>query len=755
MPAFLAIDDKPDNLITISALLKMSVPDSVVQIALSGQDGITKAKATLPDVILLDIVMPEMDGYEVCQKLRADSVTQHIPIIMLTALETGTQSRIKGLQAGADAFLTKPVDEGELRAQIKLILRIGKNENLLKQKVQSRTIELEKANRALHAELVARKQAEEARKTQQYYLEKAQQIGRIGTWELDIHKNVLKWTDENYRVLGVPKGTELTYDIFLNCIHPDDRDYVHEKWSAALNHEPYDIEHRLMVDGKVRWVREKAEVEFDEQGNAVKGIGVTQDITERKKAESKLRESEERYRQLVATTTDAIMLFDEETRRFVDVNKASEDLYGYSREAFLGLRQSDISAEPDQSDKSISQTINGNITGVPVRYHKKKDGTVFPVEISGSTFVLGGRRVVCGAIRDITERKQAEMTLKEEMAKSNSLLDNIPSCVAMILKKGTREIVASNKAAREIGAIPGMTCYKSSANRDDPCPFCLAPETWSGNEPRQLEVEYQGAHYEGIWMPLTEDLYVHYIFNITERKQAEQQLLDNRTQLKSLASELVLAEERERNRIAVHLHDDVCQNLAYSKMKLQMINAALDDQTQLDDMKDVNDTLTRLMQEVRSLTFELSSPVLTEFGLEAAVSHWLTEQIEEKHGIAATFTDDGQTKPLKDDIQALLFRSVRELLANAVKHSQAQNVEVTVSRVEDQILILLEDDGIGFTPDKVLVGNDTGGFGLFSIRERLSHLGGSLEIDSSPGQGCRSILRAPLQQSNYVERTIS
>ena len=162
MPTFLAIDDKPDNLVTISALLKMSVPDSVVQIALSGQDGIAKAKATLPDVILLDIIMPKMNGYEVCQKLRADIATQHIPIIMLTALETDTRSRIKGLQAGADAFLVKPVDEGELCAQINVVLRIRKAETLLNQKVQSRTIELEQANRKLHAELVHRKQAEEA-----------------------------------------------------------------------------------------------------------------------------------------------------------------------------------------------------------------------------------------------------------------------------------------------------------------------------------------------------------------------------------------------------------------------------------------------------------------------------------------------------------------------------------------------------------------------------------------------------------------
>ncbi|GAF82308.1 unnamed protein product, partial [marine sediment metagenome] len=149
---------------------------------------------------------------------------------------------------------------------------------------------------AIVRDITERKQAEEKLLKKQYYLTKAQEMGLIGTWELDIQKNILIWTDENYKIFGVPLGTEMNYELFLNCIHPDDRDYVNEKWSAGLNHEPYDIEHRLIVNDKVKWVREKADIEFDKEGTPIMAIGFTQDITERKKAEEQIKDSEKRLK---------------------------------------------------------------------------------------------------------------------------------------------------------------------------------------------------------------------------------------------------------------------------------------------------------------------------------------------------------------------------------------------------------------------------------------------------------------------------
>ncbi|MGK5093094.1 response regulator [Deltaproteobacteria bacterium TL4] len=132
MPRILAIDDQKDNLLVLSTLLEDLMPDSIITVASSGREGIERIKQGEPDVILLDILMPQMDGFEVCQQLKKDVNTKHIPIIMLTAMQTDSNSRVKALELGADAFLAKPLEENELVAQINAMLRIKKAEDRLR-----------------------------------------------------------------------------------------------------------------------------------------------------------------------------------------------------------------------------------------------------------------------------------------------------------------------------------------------------------------------------------------------------------------------------------------------------------------------------------------------------------------------------------------------------------------------------------------------------------------------------------------------
>lgn len=149
MHKILAIDDKEDNLTTVSAVLKNTIPDCQLITALSGFDGIQLAKSESPDVILLDIIMPKMDGFETCRQLKNDDKTRHIPVVLLTAIKTDSDSRIKGLEIGADAFLGKPIDPAEFAAQVKVMLRIKKAEDLLRQDKKLLEEEVEKRTKDL------------------------------------------------------------------------------------------------------------------------------------------------------------------------------------------------------------------------------------------------------------------------------------------------------------------------------------------------------------------------------------------------------------------------------------------------------------------------------------------------------------------------------------------------------------------------------------------------------------------------------
>ena len=141
----------------------------------------------------------------------------------------------------------------------------------------------------LHETSPSGNRAEAALRESEANLNRAQEIAHIGSWYLDVTHNRLTWSDEVFRIFGVPKGTALTYEAFLDAIHADDRESVDKAWTAALHGSPYDIEHRIVVGGELKWVRERAKVEFDQDGNAVYGIGTVQDITQRKRAEEEIR----------------------------------------------------------------------------------------------------------------------------------------------------------------------------------------------------------------------------------------------------------------------------------------------------------------------------------------------------------------------------------------------------------------------------------------------------------------------------------
>ncbi len=175
-------------------------------------------------------------------------------------------------------------------------------------------------------DITERKQAEEALRESEATLNRAQAIAHIGSWHLDVARDRLTWSDEVFRIFGVPQGTALTYEAFVDMIHPEDREAVNKAWSAALHGAPYDIEHRVVVGGELKWVRERAQVEFDKEGNAARGIGTVQDITARKLVEAEIRALNAELEQRV-------------TARTAELHAANEELeQAREREIEIGFR---------------------------------------------------------------------------------------------------------------------------------------------------------------------------------------------------------------------------------------------------------------------------------------------------------------------------------------------------------------------------------------------------------------------------------
>ncbi len=243
--------------------------------------------------------------------------------------------------------------------------------------------------------------------------------------------------------------------------------------------------------------------------------------------------------------------------------------------------------------------------------------------------------------------------------------------------------------------------------------------------------------------------------DITEQKQAEMELQKYHTQLQSLSVKLSLTEARERRDIAGELHDHIGQDLALSMIKLGALKKQVSADNIASSLDEISVLIEKAFQDTQSLTFDLSfSSLLQKFGFERSLAQWMQQRVQEHHGILTEFVDDGQVKPMTNDVGVLVFQAVRELLINVIKHSQATSVKVSIQRKQQQMETIIQDNGVGFNPSQIesdFPQNSGGGFGLFSIKERLNHFGGQIKIESETGCGTQVTLLTPLQTETITE----
>jgi PAS domain S-box-containing protein len=227
--------------------------------------------------------------------------------------------------------------------------------------------------------------------------------------------------------------------------------------------------------------------------------------------------------------------------------------------------------------------------------------------------------------------------------------------------------------------------------------------------------------------------------DISGQKAAEKKVVDYQARLRSLSSELALVEERGRRHLAICLHDSVGQLLALLKMKVREARSAA-------AWDEIPGLIDECIQSTRSLTSELSPTVLYELGFPAAVE-WLAERMRERGGLACRVVRTGPDVLLPDAFSVILFRAVRELLMNVVKYAAARTAVISIITGDGAVEVRVEDDGRGFNCAILDIPEDRrGGFGLFTIREQLTSLGGTFTIDSKQGGGTKVRITVPVNR---------
>ncbi|OIQ92239.1 signal transduction histidine-protein kinase BarA [mine drainage metagenome] len=270
-------------------------------------------------------------------------------------------------------------------------------------------------------DITERKKTELALLRSEDNLNRAQAVARIGSWNLDIASNRLEWSAEANRIFGIPRQEPTDLDTFASTVHPDDREWVLKAWGEAVAGAPYDIEHRIVAGGEIRWVRERAMIERDAEGRALSGVGTVQDIAERKEMEHELQESEARYRRITEGLTDYQYTVLIENGRAVETTQspACVTVTGYTAEEYAANSdlwiQMVVPEDRERVMKHMQQILAGNDCS-PIEHRiTRKNGETRWISDTSILFRDASGKLLSydGVIKDITERKQSETAMQE------------------------------------------------------------------------------------------------------------------------------------------------------------------------------------------------------------------------------------------------------------------------------------------------------------------------------------------------------
>ncbi len=636
-------------------------------------------------------------------------------------------------------------------------------------RVQQRTAELSQTVETLKDEVRERMRAEEAyRESESKFRTLVEQTPAITyTVALDDPDTVFYVSPQMETITGFSVDDCLNHPgIWPRQLHPDDRQRVLEQLATAKSQDlPFSCEYRFLTrDGDVIWLHDEARVVKDEYGHPRYTQGVAYDVTKEKRMAQELAQQSRTLEAFFKHAITPLVILDRHFN-FVRVNEAYAQACQREISDFIGHNHFEI-YPGDEVHAIFEQTVATKTpyeaTARPFSFpdHPEWGVTYWDWTLVPLLDDAGEVEFLVFSLRDVTRRRQAELAVIEKEAHLRTVVSSAPVIFFATDENGTIT-VAEGKGLASLGQKPedwvGSNIF--DRYRDRPEIVENMRRALAGKE-AAAEVEMVPVKiFDWRFAPVKDEKQhisgvMGVAVDITEEKLAQQEILAHQEQLRDLTTQLLSVEDQERRRIATALHDSIGQILAFLKIELGTLQRLELPEKAAVAIAHAREQVEEAVRQTRNLTFEISPPELYTLGLESALEE-LAQRFSQERQIECQVRSDGDIEPMGNQLKTLLYRAVRELLTNAAKHANAQTVEIELGPINGNIRIAVKDDGSGLDLrrlDADMADSDKG-FGLLSIRERLTYLGGTMDIRSAAGKGTEVILTVPSESTRTFDRS--
>lgn len=555
-------------------------------------------------------------------------------------------------------------------------------------------------------DITERKRAEEALRESELRMKAVADHLPVGVWFADATGKIVYGNEAGRRIWEgaryVDPGDFHVYRAWWadtgKPLEPEDWAVARavRKGETSLN-EVLEIE---CFDGSRKTIRNAAVPLKSSNGSLLGVVVLNEDITERKQAEAALRGSRERFRILAETAGE--LLKSEDPQRIV--NALCEKVMGHlDCDVFFNFLAHD----------ELGRLHLNAWAGIPPEEAARLEWLDVGVAVCGC--------VARDGVAIVAEHIPATPDVRTELVRTYGV--KAYACHPLLGPGGT-----------VIGTLSFGTRTRETFSPEDLSLMKAVTD--------QVATAMNRVRAEDTIRRAKEDLEAKVRERTVELMLLMEDLEKSRDDLRRLASELVIAEERERKRISVVLHDEVAQTLAATKMRLDLLRSLSGGDEYRKAISEAEDLIGQSIRQTRELMTDITNPVLYDMGLRAAVEA-LAEEVKTRRGISFTCTFAGKLGSLGQELEVMIFQVVKELVQNVVKHSRARSAGIAIEEEGKSVRMIVADDGAGFDAGSVGLAGSEGGFGLFSIRERVKSYGGTIAIDSEPEKGTRVTVTLP------------